>query len=372
MENWKWKLTSRHKPKYKLITIYKFVDIPKSELKEVAQEHLDFVRDLDIKCRIYIGTEWISSTLTGNIWQVEAYRWYLERSKYFKNIEGFYEKSSDVDGHKFPRTQVKIRDEIVKLWEVVTSEEIEKYKKKISPDEVKRIIDEQDPNYVILDMRNDYEYELWHLKWAMPAGTVNFREVPDLLERYEQKIKGKKVIWYCTWGIRCEKARALANRDLDTEFYAIDGWVMWYVNTHNDGNWLWNLYTFDDRVSMQVWDDEIHTTIGKCIYSWKLTNNATNCRYSECNARIIASEEEFRVHGGFCSSECLEWAKNTWLVKNASWDKLDYKALKNDTRQHPSHKDDNIDKVGKHLEEITKKVEYNHKTSQKEWVLVEY
>ncbi len=157
-------LSNKHRPKYTLITFYKFVDIPADELEQIGQEHLDFCRDLGIMGRIYIGTEGISSTITGNKWQCEAYKWYLDRSKYFKDVEGYYEKSSAVDGHKFPRISVKIRDEIVKLGVNVTQEEVEKYKNKIAPEKVKEIIDNEDDNYLILDMRNDYEYKLGHLK----------------------------------------------------------------------------------------------------------------------------------------------------------------------------------------------------------------
>lgn len=359
-------LSKRHTPEYTLITVYKFVDIPEDEVKKIAQEHIDFCRDLGIMGRIYIWVEWISSTFTGNKWQCESYRWYLEQSKYFKNIEGFYEKSTPVDGHKFPRISVKIRDEIVKLWVKVTQEEVQKYKKKIHPDEVKRIIDEKDPNYLILDMRNDYEYHLGHLKGAIPAGTVNFREVPSLLEKYGQQAQGKKIIWYCTGGIRCEKASVLANKDGDTEYLAIDGGVMGYINTHNDGNWLGNLYTFDDRVSTFVWDKNTHTTIGECMYSGTLTDNCENCRYSQCNARLICDPKQFKLHVGFCSKECFDNAKQDGLVKDLDWDNFDYQALRDDGKAHPENKEKNIALIAKHLDWKLGNTSFNHLTSQKE------
>ena len=77
-------LGARHKPKYILLTFYKFVDIPESELDALAQEHLDFARDIGLKGRVYLGTEGISSTITGNHGQCQAYRLFLEQSKYFK------------------------------------------------------------------------------------------------------------------------------------------------------------------------------------------------------------------------------------------------------------------------------------------------
>jgi UPF0176 protein len=107
---------------------------------------------------------------------------------------------------------VKIREEIVTLGVKVTAEQVQKNKKELTPEEFKKILDSgSTDDYLILDMRNDYEYRLGHFKNAIPAGTVNFREVPKLLEKYGEQAKGKKIIWYCTGGIRCEKAAVLAN-----------------------------------------------------------------------------------------------------------------------------------------------------------------
>lgn len=72
----------------------------------------------------------------------------------------------------------------------------------------------------------------------MPAGTVNFREVTSCIERYKKMAQGKKIIWYCTGGIRCEKAAVLANKSGLDEVYSVSGGVVQYVNTFNDGNWL--------------------------------------------------------------------------------------------------------------------------------------
>ena len=94
---------------------------------------------------------------------------------------------------------VKIRNEIVTLGVKVSADEVKKHKKELTPEEFKEILDgRKADDYVILDMRNDYEYRLGHFRNAIPAGTVNFREVPKLLEQYGKAAQGKKVIWYCT------------------------------------------------------------------------------------------------------------------------------------------------------------------------------
>ncbi len=365
-------LNARHKPKYTLLTFYKFVDIPESELDSVAQEHLDFTRDIGLRGRVYIGTEGISSTVTGNEWQCWAYRQFLQVSKYFRDIPDIDAKATPVADHEFPRMSVKIRNEIVTFGVKVTADQVQKYKKELTPEEFKTILEsEKKDDYVILDMRNDYEYRLGHFRNAIPAGTFNFREVPNLLKRYHELAKGKKVIWYCTGGIRCEKAAVLANELSDTEFYSIQWGVVKYINQFNDGNWLGNLYTFDGRVSTAVGDSQTHTTIWECLYTREKTDNCENCRYAPCNARIITTPSAYKKHLGFCSKECYEKARVDGLVKVVPWDKLDYLSLGRTWRADPSRQEEIITQIQKHIDAKLSKIEWRHFTSQKEEEIIE-
>jgi UPF0176 protein len=363
-------------PQFELLTFYHFVDIPEHEVESVCAEHLQFCSDIGLRGRIYIGTEGISSTVSGNLGQCKAYRMYLESTKYFKNIADIEPKATLVSGHQFPKLTVKVRNEIVVLGEKVTEEEVKKFKKELTPEQFKKIIDEEDPNYLILDMRNDYEYRLGHFKWAIPAGTVNFREVPELLARYKDKARWKKIIWYCTGGIRCEKAAVLANKAWIQDVYAVEGGVVKYVNTINDGNWLGNLYTFDDRVSTFVGDEKTHTTIGSCLHSGKLTDHCDNCRHTECNARMIVDFSEHKKHMGFCSSDCFEQSLNSLLIKDVDWDALKiegkyvtYKELRSLVKNGKMNMLDAQSIVTSHLRKKLGHTTFSHKESQKEGVI---
>lgn len=316
----------RHREHFSLLTFYKFVDIPESDAQRLVDEQWQFTHDLGLKGRVYIGTEGISSTVTGNAGQLWAYRAYLESTGFFKDIPDIDVKSTPVDGHQFDKMIVKYRDEIVAMGVKVTAQEVKQFKKELSPEAFKDIIDSgKTDDYVILDMRNDYEYRLGHFKGAIPAGTTNFREVPKLLERYKEATKGKKIIWYCTGGIRCEKAAVIMNKAGIEEVYSLEGGVVKYVNSHNDGNWLGNLYTFDGRVSTEVGDEQTHTTIGECLYTGELTDNCENCRYAPCNARLITTKKAYRKHFGFCSEECASHARLDGFVRSVDWDDFQYK-----------------------------------------------
>jgi UPF0176 protein len=365
-------LNARHKPKYTLLTFYKFVDIPEIELDQIAQEHLDFCRDIGLKWRVYIGTEWISSTVTGNDGQCWSYRSFLDSSKYFQNIPDIDSKATSVNDHQFPRMSVKIRNEIVTLWEKVTAEEVQKYHKEIKIEEFKEIIDgKKSDEYAILDMRNDYEYRLGHFKNAIPAGTDNFREVPKLLEKYKRELGGKKIIFYCTGWIRCEKASVIMNKAWMNELYSLQWGVVKYVNEYNDGNWLGNLYTFDGRVSTQVGDTHTHTTIGECLYTGENTDNCENCRYAPCNARLIATSTAYKKHMWFCSEECYLKAREDGLIKVVDWDKMNYLELGHIWRNDTTKKEEIMLSIEKHLDAKLSKIEWRYTESQKEENIVE-
>lgn len=357
-----------HKAKYKLLTFYKFVDV--KEPIEQVYEHLVFCSDIGMKWRIYIWEEGISATMTCNMGQYHAYRMFIANNPYFNDIDHIEEKWSDVEGHKFDKMTVKYRREIVALDETVTADEVKKFDQTISPDEFKRVIETNDPNYAILDMRNTYEFKLGHFKWAEPAGTINFRDVDELFDSYKKKYKDKKVVMYCTWGIRCEKLSVMLKKRWIENFYGLEWWVVKYTNKYGDGNWLWSLYTFDGLVSTRVNPDDKHTTIGECIYTGHGSDNVENCRYSPCNARIIARKRDYKNHLGFCSSECFEKAKTDILIKtDLAIDPFEYKDLRWDIKAWKKSFPDAVAFVSEHLESLIWDTEFNHPTSQKEDVV---
>lgn len=360
----------QHTPKFHLLTFYKFVDI--ADPQEEVKKHKIFCEDIGIKWRIYIGEEGVSATMTCNEWQLQAYLFFIEKNVYFSDLlEEIRVKKTSVDAHQFDKMIVRYREEIVALGKVVTSEQIQDADKQISVDELKRIIEEEDEDWAILDMRNDYEWQLWHFKWAIPAGTVNFREVQDLIKKYKEKLKNKKVVMYCTGGIRCEKLSTLLHEEWVDNFYGLEGWVVQYTNKHNDGNRLGNLYTFDGRVSCPIWDENTHTSIAECIYTGEKTNTCENCRYSPCNARIICDHKAYRKHFGFCSSMCAEQAQKDLLIKNAERDPVDYKSLRGIIKQDPTQKEAIIQKIHQRIHKQLLHTTFNHSHPQKEKVLYE-
>jgi len=356
----------KYEEKYTLLTFYKFVDVESPE--QECLEHLMFTKNIGMKGRIYIGSEWISSTVTGNQWQIKAYKLYLQNHPLWKDIEDIESKSSPVTWHQFPRMQVKVRDEIVALWAKFTAQEIKSAWNRMNIDEFKNILDNGNiDDYIVLDMRNNHEYKLGHFKNAIPADTLTFKELEKKIEQYKKEFWEKKIISYCTGGIRCEKSTVMMQKAGLTNTYQLDGWVVKYINTYNDGNWQGSLYVFDDRVSQIVWDKNTHTIIGECLYTWKKTDNCENCRLSRCNARIIADKQEYLNHAWFCSEECSKEALKTLIVRtDASMDTMKYKEKRWVIKRYPELKEKIEWELREHLWKQLEWVEFNHRLSQKE------
>ena len=302
--------------------------------------------------------------------QYEAYKAFLQSNPYFSDIDHIEDKWTDVEGHKFDRMAVKYRKEIVALDHTVTEEEVQQHNQVVSHEEMKRIIDEEDENYAILDMRNTYEYKLGHFKGAEPAGTINFRDVDEMFNHYKKKYQDKKVIMYCTGGIRCEKLNVLLKKKGVDNFYGLEGGVITYTNKYGDGNWLGSLYTFDGVISTRVNPDEKHTTIGECIYTGHHTDHTENCRYSPCNARIIARRKDYKNHAGFCSQECFDNAKKDALIKvDLDFDSMNYKKLRQAMKRGELSEKQFISDAAANLDKILGEFTFNHKHSQKEDVV---
>src|SRR6056297_3511327 len=144
---------------YEVILYYKFTPIEDPE--GFCAEHKAFCKDLGVKGRIYIGDEGINGTLGGTPEQVAAYKEHLTSIPGFDGI-GF--KTDTSDYVPFAKLKCKTRDELVAIHEEgVDPEEGGKY---LEPGEWKQVM-ESDEDYVLIDVRNDYESKIGHFEGAI-------------------------------------------------------------------------------------------------------------------------------------------------------------------------------------------------------------
>jgi UPF0176 protein len=144
---------------------------------------------------------------------------------------------------------------------------------------------------IFFDGRNAHEAKIGKFKEAVVPNTNTSRDFIAELEsdKYDD-IKNKKVVTYCTGGIRCEVISAMMKKRGFTDVYQLDGGIATYGQEYgDDGLWEGHLRVFDKRMTMSFSDKA--KTIGTCTHCAHKTSNFENCAYANCNDLVLICDE---------------------------------------------------------------------------------
>jgi UPF0176 protein len=181
--------------------------------------------------------------------------------------------------------------------------------KRLSPEEFHEMLQRDD--VVVLDGRNDYEYEIGHFRKAIRPDVRTFREFPEWIQAHRDEFQGKKVLTYCTGGIRCEKLSGyLLKQGLD-EVYQLDGGIVTYGKDPKVKGHLFDgkCYVFDGRIAVRINHTDEDTVIAHCSHCGQPSDRYINCAYLDCHRQHICCEQCEQMTAGFCSEECEVSAK---------------------------------------------------------------
>ncbi|AQQ54385.1 oxygen-dependent tRNA uridine(34) hydroxylase TrhO [Planococcus lenghuensis] len=295
---------------YNVLLFYKYVPIEDPET--FAAEHLEVCKELGLKGRILVGHEGINGTCSGTIEQTEKYTDMLKADPRFSDIVF---KIDETDGHAFKKMHVRFRNEIVNLSledDINPNELTGNY---LEPEEFYKKM--QDENTIVLDARNDYEYDLGHFRGAIRPDIENFRDLPKWVEENREMLEGKEVLTYCTGGIRCEKFSGWLKREGFDNVGQLHGGIVTYGKDPEVQGKLWDgqLYVFDERIAVPVNRVE-HVIVGRDHFTGEPCERYVNCANPECNKKILASEENEYKYMRSCSDECREHPRNRYAAEN--------------------------------------------------------
>ncbi|GMK45756.1 oxygen-dependent tRNA uridine(34) hydroxylase TrhO [Paenibacillus glycanilyticus] len=290
---------TENKP-YRILLYYKYVHIENPE--QVTAEHLRFCKELGIKGRILISDQGINGTCSGTIEQTDAYMAYMNEHPLFKDITY---KIDESEGHVFKKLFVRHKNELVTL----------RYKKKMDPNVLtgKRLSPKefyeqlQQEDVIIIDGRNDYEYDIGHFRGAIRPTVESFREFPEWIRKnLPEDAKNKPILTYCTGGIRCETLTGVLMEEGFTDVAQLEGGIVTYGKDEEVKGRLWDgkCYVFDDRISVPINRTEEDVVIGKCHHCGKPEDRYVNCANVTCDKRHICCEECEAEHNRHCSEEC--------------------------------------------------------------------
>ncbi|MDP3882359.1 MAG: rhodanese-related sulfurtransferase [Nanoarchaeota archaeon] len=277
-----------------ILLFYKYVKV--EDPTKFAKEHLSFCKNLGIKGRILVAQEGINGSISGIKSQVEDYKRELREDKRFEDI--IFKEDLGFQ-HPFKRMVVKVKNEIVNLGQKVDLKDTGKH---LSPAEFLEIY-KNGGDVVVLDARNDYESKVGKFKNAITPDIKTFREFPKVLDLIKDK-KEKKIVMYCTGGIRCEKASAYLKENGFKDVSQLSGGILTFGKEFPDTIWEGKCFVFDKRLTSRINSD--NDTITHCEGCGVLCDLYRNCSNKDCDKYTILCVECERKLGGCCSQSCFQ------------------------------------------------------------------
>ena len=228
-----------------IAALYKFVHLPDFEVLKPTL--LGEMKRLEIKGSLLLAEEGINGTVCGERSALTEFLNFLRSDTRFADLE---HKESYAFEEPFHRAKVNLKREIVTMGipNIDPTETVGTY---VQPEEWNELI--SDPNTLLIDTRNDYEYRIGTFQGAVNPETETFREFPQWLDDHETMLSSKpKVAMFCTGGIRCEKATSLLKAKGYDEIYHLKGGILKYLEEIDRSESLWDgeCFVFDERVSV--------------------------------------------------------------------------------------------------------------------------
>jgi len=272
---------------------------PIQEAEKFAEDHLAFCKSLGLTGRIIVAQEGLNGTVSGTPEACETYMNAIHADSRFAKTEF---KIDTVSEPSFIKMHCRYKEEIVHSGlrdPQVINPNLETGKH-LEPKEFMELKDQQD--VVILDVRSNYEHHVGRFKNAITLDIENFREFPDKIKDLEQ-YKDKKILTYCTGGIKCEKASALLLNEGFTDVYQLHGGIIKYGKEAQGKDFEGECYVFDNRVTVPV-NSVNPSIVSTCRNCGKVTKKMINCANALCNEHFTQCEECGWKMQGCCSAAC--------------------------------------------------------------------
>lgn len=223
---------------------YKFVELP--DYAALKPPLVAFCEERAVKGTILLAAEGINGTIAGEPENVHAVLAFLRRDSRLADLE---HKESGAARQPFYRMKVRLKREIVTLG-VPGVNPTQMAGTYVSPHEWNRLLD--DPDVVVVDVRNDYEVALGTFAGALNPRTRSFRELPQWVQQEDALRSKPKVAMFCTGGIRCEKSTAYLRSQGFEQVYHLQGGILKYLETmpQERSRWQGECFVFDERVAV--------------------------------------------------------------------------------------------------------------------------
>ena len=278
---------------YQVISFYQYATVANPE--QLRDQIRVYCQKNNILGRILVGNEGLNGAVCGETAEVGQFKQFLTGYSLFVNLTF---RQQDTENNAYHKLVVKVRKEICAFGaavDVVKSKGVH-----LQPQQLQQWY-ERNEDFIIVDARNEDEFEVGRFKNAIKLPIQNFREFPKAAVKQLESIKNKKIVLYCTGGIRCEKASAYLKEQGFPQVYQVEGGIINYVNQFPHANWEGGLFVFDDRLV-----SDLGQAITSCTFCEKDCEQYLNCHNLDCDRLFIACEKCQKSMNKTCSEECKD------------------------------------------------------------------
>ncbi|MEQ1678213.1 MAG: rhodanese-related sulfurtransferase [Chitinophagaceae bacterium] len=260
------------------------------------------LKEFGVLGRIYIAGEGINAQISVPSANVEIFRTYLYSIKPLDGLR--LNLAVDDDGKSFFVLDVKVRKKIVADGIEDPSFDMQNKGRYVNAAQMNVLMN--DPDTVVIDMRNHYEYEVGHFVNAIEIPSDTFRDQLPMAVDMMSADKDKNIIMYCTGGIRCEKASAYMLHKGFKNVFHLEGGIINYARQVKEKGmetkFIGKNFVFDDRLGERITEDIIAT----CHQCGKPADTHTNCLNDGCHLLFIQCTACAQQFEGCCSKECQD------------------------------------------------------------------
>lgn len=282
------------------VSFYKYHKIENPQIfRDELYKQLEL---LEVLGRIYVAHEGINAQISVPTEKFETFKNELYSISFLNGIR--LNVAVDDNGKSFFKLKILVRKKIVADGLDDSAFDVTDTGVHVNAKDFNALAD--DPNTIIIDMRNHYESEVGHFKNAICPDVDTFREELQIAEDLMNEHKDKNLLMYCTGGIRCEKASAWMKYKGFKNVFQLNGGIIEYTrqvkNQELENKFIGKNFVFDERLGERITND----IISVCHQCGKPCDDHTNCKNDGCHLLFIQCEECAKEFNGCCSSECKD------------------------------------------------------------------
>lgn len=282
------------------ISFYRYVRL--DNVESLRDELYEKWNELGCLGRIYLSQEGVNAQMSIPEHNMTAFRECIDEYQAFRDVP--FKIAVEDDGKSFLKLTIKVKNKIVADGLADDAYDVTNVGNHLSPMEFHAAMD--DENTVVVDMRNHYETEVGYFENAYCPDVDTFREaIVDVEKNLEDK-KDKKLLLYCTGGIRCEKASAYLKSKGFEDVHQLHGGIIAYAqeikSKGEKSKYIGKNFVFDERMGESI-DGQV---IAHCHQCGTSCDDHVNCANDACHLLFIQCPDCEVKYEGCCSEECTK------------------------------------------------------------------